>query len=647
MEMRTNDEKSANRCALEFLARVRSGVLIDQTQFILDKLNGRKECFSHKTIIALLENLITEELKNQPESEVTDSNNLVIQYVCNRNELIKLKFNIYWEDTIERVFYDTMNHMRIVFHEKLHGIKKVLMDILSKISPVGDKDLLYDSDYNFELANRETYKDPNSDPNLKESPLRAVTLYLNKYLDPNVTPEEFTTFFDSTFVVDGVTMTKNTKTWKLCAKSNDTNLILSKETFKKLTDTKMMVSNNIFNIKSYMKQFLSSLESYEYELTRLEYQEIVQEKKEQYMQQAIGCLKQCPSCGKFCQREENGHNGKCQITTGHQICSMGGAVWKSKEITMAVLITCDDYKEATMIEIPGRKLKWEKFKEETLDWDWDMTKDENYRILQENNRKQLQKIWNKFGRGILNCYSDKGIHINYIPYTSHENILMDTLEIFNYRICFVIDGTGSMRHDIDGARDSVGKLISQYQRKGNSCEFAIVIYRDHCDGKDILDKFPNDCNFTSDHLSVQEFLKKINVFGGGDDPEAVLDGLATAINIFTFSDNPWIKQTIIHIFDAPPHGNFPNYKSHSKNSDKGNRCCCNKGGLCTFEWQEDFWEKMRRLNIEYNGINTGREFPEFKATMKENLKEQFGGMQKVEKKLVNEAVFHIFINIVT
>ena len=131
---------------------------------------------------------------------------------------------------------------------------------------------------------------------------------------------------------------------------------------------------------------------------------MVDDSKEVYMQQAIGCLHQCPSCGKYCDKED-GHGGKCQITTGHQICSMGGKVWRNKEEDMAaVLITCDDYKEATKIEIPGRKLRWEEFKDEICGWDWDLTKDENYRIMRKSNREKLQKIWNKFGRGIWSIF---------------------------------------------------------------------------------------------------------------------------------------------------------------------------------------------------------------------------------------------------
>ena len=645
MEMRSNDKKNANRFALDFLEKVRLSVLCDETQFILDKLEERKYCFSHKTLMFIIDELMINELNNLPLEEVTDPSNIVIQHICNRNELIKTQFGIKWEESVDQVYRDSINHMKCAFQEKLHRIKSVITFLLEKLLKSNDREILFDSDSNFELANRETYSDPNSDPKLKESPLRAMTLYLKMYLDPNVTPENFKTFFENIFTVDGVEMSKNNKNWKLCDKTNNPELILAKETFKKLTDTKIMQSENIFNIYSYIKEMLSSLNCYEYELAKSEYDEIVSCTRDTYLGQALSCPQQCPSCGKFCDKQI-GHDGKCQITTGHQICSMGGKVWKNDDDHTAILITCDDYKESTQVKIPGSTLTWEEFKDQTAEWDWDITKDENYQILQQNNRQKMQKMWNKFGRGILNYYSTIGINIRYIPYTTHKDVVMETLNIIDYRICFVIDGTGSMSHDIVGARRSVEQLISEYQTKGHFCEFAVVIYRDHCDGENILDKFPIGCNFTNDHLSVQGFLDKLRVFGGGDGPEAVLDGLATAINNFTLVDNPKIESKIIHIFDAPPHGNFPDYKSHSKNSDTGNCCCCNKGGLCKFEWQEDVWERMHHLNIEYHGISTGTEFPQFTATMKENLGDQFGGVQEVDKKLVSEAIYHVFINIV-
>ncbi|KAI6655772.1 hypothetical protein LOD99_1914 [Oopsacas minuta] len=78
------------------------------------------------------------------------------------------------------------------------------------------------------------------------------------------------------------------------------------------------------------------------------------------------------------------------------------------------------------------------------------------------------------------------------------------------------------------------KLVAQ---KGDKSVFAIVIYRDHCDGDDLIEMFPVDSRFTINHQSVQNFLEGVKIFGGGDGPEAVLDGLAIAINKFTHSDN--------------------------------------------------------------------------------------------------------------
>lgn len=49
---------------------------------------------------------------------------------------------------------------------------------------------------------------------------------------------------------------------------------------------------------------------------------------------------------------------------------------------------------------------------------------------------------------------------------------------------------------------------------------SIVGYKDHCDGKDII-KSQNFC----DHVTALKFIEDIEVGGGGDIPEATLDGL--------------------------------------------------------------------------------------------------------------------------
>ena len=114
--------------------------------------------------------------------------------------------------------------------------------------------------------------------------------------------------------------------------------------------------------------------------------------------------------------------------------------------------------------------------------------------------------------------------------------------------------------------------------------FKVVIYRDHCD-KDIIEMCPEGEQFTTDHLKIQSFLKNVKATGGGNYPEAALDGLATAASRCKWDTSFGYRNLIIHIFDAPPHGDFPNYKQHSYNSDRKNCCCCNYGIICPFEWK--------------------------------------------------------------
>ena len=50
-----------------------------------------------------------------------------------------------------------------------------------------------------------------------------------------------------------------------------------------------------------------------------------------------------------------------------------------------------------------------------------------------------------------------------------------------------------------------------------------------------------------------KFLDKLEAVGGGDPPEAVLDGMAAASELgWSSGDNT--ARYIFHLFDAPPHG---------------------------------------------------------------------------------------------
>ena len=639
--MRLNDCKASNHFALEFLEAVKREVITDEQTNIRQKFRDRRETLTYKSILLRVEELIKKELESG--KKIIDQNNIVIQSICDRNEIIKREFNRKWDELIETLYAEILRNMKALYARHLEQIKAVLLTMLQSLEKdrkMGQYsgETKFDSDIIFKPVCTRTSKDL-----IYASLLKSAVIYLRKYLDPDVTHKMFETFLKNPFKVEGLNM-KNSKDSRLCLKPTNPSFVLNKKTFIKLTNTSMFNCAQIFNIHQYVKEFGRTLDNYEFELSRSKLEDIIKPLKDEYASLVINCPSQCPCCGKFCEQEIHPHSGRCQIRTGHQICSMGGKVWKNDTERTAVLYMCDDYTYYSRIQIPGQLMTWGEFKEKTMkEWDWSVPNDSEYRALQNQNREKMVKIWDLFGREILNYHAAHGVNIKYIPYSEFGKTLAAS-KARKYYICFVIDGTSSMRTDIDRTRVSVKQLISIYEKLGNPAVFKVVIYRDHCDGKRIIEKFPKGSRFIAENNKIEHFLNNIRVDGGGDYPEAVLDGLAIATTKCDWSSTEGWTNVIVHIYDAPPHGQFPNYRSHSSSSNKRHCCCCNHGTLCHFDWEKDVWQGMHKFGIQYNGITTGRKFDEFEAAMKENLGDLCGDFQQVGKETVNDAILSIFID---
>ena len=323
---------------------------------------------------------------------------------------------------------------------------------------------------------------------------------------------------------------------------------------------------------------------------------------------------------------------------------MGGKVWNHDENKTAVLYMCDDYQDHTNLVIQGRASTWARFKTIWGDqWDWTMPEDEEYVALQENNREFMINIWNKFGKAILNYYSTRDTKISFVPYTSSEE-LSNSISL-KYFICFVIDGTVSMATEIRKTRISVERFIDRYKELAYNSEFRVVIYRDHCD-KHVIETFPKYNGFTIKHTEIQDFLSSVQAVGGGDFPEAALDGLATATES-EWKTTPDVKNIVIHIYDAPPHGDFPYYNLHDSKSNIKYCCCCNHElpTGCRYNWDRDVWDGFRKFDIHYYGINTGKRIPKFEATMKNKLRGLCVEFQTVNDTKLDDAVLQIFIRV--
>lgn len=67
---------------------------------------------------------------------------------------------------------------------------------------------------------------------------------------------------------------------------------------------------------------------------------------------------------------------------------------------------------------------------------------------------------------------------------------------------------------------------------------------------------------------IKVFIESLNASGGGDAPEAVMDGLFVSAKHMSWRDSTHIPSLryIFHIADAPPHGKEYGYS---------NSCLCN------------------------------------------------------------------------
>ncbi|KAI6646977.1 hypothetical protein LOD99_8976 [Oopsacas minuta] len=315
---------------------------------------------------------------------------------------------------------------------------------------------------------------------------------------------------------------------------------------------------------------------------------------------------------------------------------MGGNTWANDKQHSAILMRCEDYSEEMAVTLPGRMTTWREFKWSTKrEWDWR----NDYYYYRKSQTEHMIEIWDKFGKGILDYQRvHKGTRIEFRPYEDKD--LKSESDITKYQLCFVIDGTSSIGRNIENVRDSIQHLVNSYKRtKKTICR--VIIYRDHCDDK-LIESYPIGNRFLSSDESIVNFLNNFMPGGGGDVPEASLDGLAVALNS-NWDKGANTRRMIIHLFDAAPHGNFPDYTTHNTNSNPDHCCCCS--GKCSYDWQKDVWEKMKELEVEYHGINTGgSRWVEFENTMKRELDYLCKGFTKCGKEQVNNAVMQIFIN---
>jgi Mg-chelatase subunit ChlD len=123
-------------------------------------------------------------------------------------------------------------------------------------------------------------------------------------------------------------------------------------------------------------------------------------------------------------------------------------------------------------------------------------------------------------------------------------------EINAVDLAFVVDTTGSMGGLIRAAQRQMVRMLEEVTRAAdiNLC-LGVVEYRDHPPQDQMVYRvYP----FTGNLKQAQKNIEGLRANGGGDAPEAVLDGITAACRQLTWWKHA--RRLMVLVGDAPPHG---------------------------------------------------------------------------------------------
>lgn len=117
-------------------------------------------------------------------------------------------------------------------------------------------------------------------------------------------------------------------------------------------------------------------------------------------------------------------------------------------------------------------------------------------------------------------------------------------------VAFVVDTTGSMGGAIAQVQTELSALVNQLATTTSSYRVGVVSYRDFPERTGSSIDYPSrvDLGFSSSLPDIQGAIDKLQANGGGDWPESVFSGIATALDL---SWRPGVSKIALVVGDAP------------------------------------------------------------------------------------------------
>ena len=187
-------------------------------------------------------------------------------------------------------------------------------------------------------------------------------------------------------------------------------------------------------------------------------------------------------------------------------------------------------------------------------------------------------------------------------------------------VCFLLDGTGSMKSFIDMAKKVITNLMDEVNKKIKTYEvsFGIVVYRDFDMGQKSIEVL----NFTKEQEEIKNFLNGIICTGGEDAPEDIFGGFQKMLEL------DWKVNGInvlFHIADCPCHGKgFHDLKDSFSEAQSES------------DWKKLFVKSKREFHMNYYFFEINK-----KATAKmcKKFQQIWDGIE-VPKKLI-KSIFRV------
>ncbi len=127
---------------------------------------------------------------------------------------------------------------------------------------------------------------------------------------------------------------------------------------------------------------------------------------------------------------------------------------------------------------------------------------------------------------------------------------MTVTAINEFDLAFVVDTTASMGGLIAAAQRQMVDTIDELSQSADvAMRLGVVEYRDHPPQDRLIHRV---YSFTENLEKARKTINKLNVDGGGDEPEAVFAGLVAATRKLDWRVHA--RRIAVLVGDAPPHG---------------------------------------------------------------------------------------------